>query len=538
MPELKTWNVEDEKFWESTGKSIASRNLWISIPNLLCGFAVWVYWGIITVQMLNLGFPFKQSELFTLTAIAGLTGATLRIPSTFFIRIAGGRNTIFFTTALLIIPALGAGFALQSKETPLWVFQILAFLSGIGGGNFASSMSNISFFYPKRMQGLALGLNAGLGNAGVTTMQVLVPLVMTFALLGAFGGDPMVLKQTSGTLIGKIPAGTQTWIQNAGFVWVVILVPLVIAAWFGMHNIRTEEVTPKIAGGVLGSFALITVMLLVGFVAAAIGLYFILPAPTGLGLPAWTKWFVLVGIIAATVGLLYFVCFFIRDNLKRQYKLFDNKHTWIMSVIYTMTFGSFIGYSAAFALAIKVIFGFQHLMVNGVLTHNTPNANGPSALMYAWMGPFIGAFIRPIGGWISDKVGGARVTQYITILMIVSALGVAYFMKAAYQSATPEVYFVPFFILFLLLFAGSGIGNGSTFRTIAMIFPKEQAGPALGWTSAVAAYGAFVIPQVFGEQINAATPEYALYGFAVFYFICLLLNWWYYVGPKAEFKNP
>ena len=538
MPELKTWNVEDEKFWESTGKSIASRNLWISIPNLLCGFAVWVYWGIITVQMLNLGFPFKQSELFTLTAIAGLTGATLRIPSTFFIRIAGGRNTIFFTTALLIIPALGAGFALQSKETPLWVFQILAFLSGIGGGNFASSMSNISFFYPKRMQGLALGLNAGLGNAGVTTMQVLVPLVMTFALLGAFGGDPMVLQNTSGTLIGKIPAGSQTWIQNAGFVWVVILIPLVIAAWFGMHNIRTEEVTPKIAGGVLGSFALITVMLLVGFVAAAIGLYFILPAPTGLGLPAWTKWFVLAGIIAATVGLLYFVCFFIRDNLKRQYKLFDNKHTWIMSVIYTMTFGSFIGYSAAFALAIKVIFGFQHLMVNGVLTHSTPNANGPSALMYAWMGPFIGAFIRPIGGWISDKVGGARVTQYITILMIASALGVAYFMKAAYQSATPEQYFIPFFILFLLLFAGSGIGNGSTFRTIAMIFPKEQAGPALGWTSAVAAYGAFVIPQVFGEQIKAATPEYALYGFAVFYFICLLLNWWYYVGPKAEFNNP
>ncbi len=538
MPELKTWNVEDEKFWESTGKRIANRNLWISIPNLLCGFAVWVYWGIITVQMLNLGFPFKQSELFTLTAIAGLTGATLRIPSTFFIRIAGGRNTIFFTTALLIIPAIGAGFALQSKDTPLWVFQILAFLSGIGGGNFASSMSNISFFFPRRMQGLALGLNAGLGNAGVTTMQILVPLVMTFALLGAFGGDPMVLKQTSGTLIGKIPAGTQTWIQNAGFVWVVILIPLVIAAWFGMHNIRTEEVTPKIAGGVLGAFARMSAMLLVGFVAAAVGLYFILPAPTGLGLPAWTKWFVIAGVIAATVGLLYYICFFVRDNLKRQYQIFGNKHTWVMSVIYTMTFGSFIGYSAAFALAIKVIFGFQHLAVNGVLTHNTPNANGPSALMYAWMGPFIGAFIRPIGGWIADKVGGARVTQYITILMIASALGVAYFMKAAYQSATPEEYFVPFFILFLLLFAGSGIGNGSTFRTIAMIFPKEQAGPALGWTSAVAAYGAFVIPQVFGEQIKAATPEYALYGFALFYFICLLLNWWYYVGPKAEFKNP
>ena len=538
MADLKTWNVEDEKFWESTGKRVANRNLWISIPSLLCGFAVWLYWGIITVQMLNLGFPFSKSELFTLTAIAGLTGATLRIPSTFFIRIAGGRNTIFFTTSLLIIPALGAGIALQSKETPIWVFQILAFLSGIGGGNFASSMSNISFFFPKRMQGLALGLNAGLGNAGVTTMQILVPLVMTFGMLGALGGDPMVLQNTSGTLIGKIPAGAETWIQNAGFVWVLILIPLAIAGWFGMDNIRTEEVTPEIAGGVIGAFARITAMLLVGFVAAAIGLYFILPAPTGLGLPTWTKWIVLAGVIALTVALLYYVCFFVKDNLRRQYRLFGNKHTWVMSIIYTMTFGSFIGYSAAFALAIKVIFGYQHLVVNGVLTHDTANPNGPSALMYAWMGPFIGALIRPFGGWVSDKVGGARVTQYITILMIASALGVAYFMKSAYQSATPEQYFIPFFILFLLLFAGPGIGNGSTFRTIAMIFPKEQAGPALGWTSAVAAYGAFIIPQVFGEQINAATPQYALYGFAIFYFICLLLNWWYYLGPKAEFKNP
>ncbi|MCW9088846.1 MAG: antiporter, partial [Gammaproteobacteria bacterium] len=206
--------------------------------------------------------------------------------------------------------------------------------------------------------------------------------------------------------------------------------------------------------------------------------------------------------------------------------------------IYTMTFGSFIGYSAGFALAIKVVFGFQHIEVDGVMTHDLANPNGPSALMYAWMGPFIGALIRPVGGWIADKVGGAKVTQIVSIVMIASALGVAYYLKAAYQSATPEEYFVPFFILFLVLFAATGIGNGSTFRSIAMIFPKEQAGPALGWTSAVAAYGAFIIPKVFGEQIKMATPEYALYGFAIFYALCLLLNWWYYLGPKAEVKNP
>jgi len=535
---IKDWNPEDAKFWESTGKSVARRNLWISIPSLLCGFAVWIIWSMVTVQMINAGFPFKPEQLFSLAAIAGLTGATLRIPSSFFIRIAGGRNTIFFTTALLMIPALGIGLALQDKNTPLWVFQVLAFLSGFGGGNFASSMSNISFFFPKRMQGLALGLNAGLGNAGVTTMQILVPLVMTLPLLGSLGGDPMTLVQPSGSLIGKAPAGALTYIQNAGFVWLFLLIPLAVAGWFGMNNIATEEVTPN-PGSPIGAMAKILGLLLIGFLTAAVGLYIILPAPVGLGAPAMAKWFVIAGILAATVFLMKLIPGEIKPNLQRQFKIFGNKHTWVMSVIYTMTFGSFIGYSAAFALAIKVIFGFSHVMgADGVMIHTTVNPNAPSALMYAWMGPFIGALIRPIGGWIADKMGGAKVTQFITIVMVAAALGVAYFMKAAYQSATPEQYFMPFFLLFLALFAASGIGNGSTFRTIAMVFPKEQAGPALGWTSAVAAYGAFVIPQVFGEQIKATTPEYALYGFALFYGVCLLLNWWYYLGPKAEFKNP
>ncbi|WP_435230000.1 antiporter [Pseudopelagicola sp. nBUS_20] len=535
--DLRNWNVEEESYWNSTGKKIATRNLWISIPSLLCGFAVWLYWGIITVQMINLGFAFEKSQLFTLGAIAGLTGATLRIPSTFFIRIAGGRNTIVFTTALLMIPAIGAGYALQDPNTPLWKFQILAFLSGIGGGNFSSSMSNISFFYPKKVQGYALGMNAGLGNFGVTTMQILIPLVMTF---GLFGGESRTLVNTSGTLIGKIPAGTETYIHNAGFVWLIALVPLAIIGWIGMNNIRDEHVSPDIPNPV-GAFGVITGMLVVGFITAAFGLWLMLPATEG-GLPVSgmgvSKWIVLPVVIALTVILLKLIPGAVGENLSRQYKIFGNKHTWAMTVIYTMTFGSFIGYAAAFALAIKVVFGFQHLMVDGVLTHNTANPNGPSALMFAWMGPFIGALIRPVGGMIADKLGGARVTQWISVVMVASALGVAYFLKQAYVSATPEDYFLPFMVLFLILFAMTGIGNGSTFRTIAVVFDKEQAGPVLGWTAAVAAYGAFIIPKVFGEQIKSATPEYALYGFAIFYTVCIAINWWFYLRPGAYVKNP
>jgi NNP family nitrate/nitrite transporter-like MFS transporter len=539
MSDIKEWNVEDEQFWESTGKKVANRNLWISIPSLLCGFAVWLYWGVITVQMLNLGFPFAKSELFTLMAIAGLTGATLRIPSSFFIRLNGGRNTLFFTTALLMIPALGAGIALSDQNTPLWVFQLLALLSGFGGGNFASSMSNISFFFPKKQQGLALGLNAGLGNFGVTTMQILVPLAMTFGLFGALGGDSMVLQNTSGTLIGKIPAGSETWIQNAGFIWLFFLVPLAFAGWFGLNNIRTPDVSPDIPNPIV-SFGIMSGMLLIGLITASVGLWLLLPeSANGSG---WniSKEIVMVLVIGSTVFWLKMLPGAVGTSLTRQYKIFNNHHTWVMSVIYTMTFGSFIGFSAAFPLSIKVIFGYQHLMVDGVMTHSTANPNGPSALMFAWMGPFIGALIRPVGGWVADKVGGALVTQACSVVMTLSAVGVAYYMKAAYQSATPEEYFVQFFLLFLLLFAATGIGNGSTFRSISVIFNKEQAGPVLGWTSAVAAYGAFYIPKVIGEQIKATTPEVALYGFAAFYAVCIGINWWFYLrkGKSTEVECP
>ena len=532
--DLRNYAPDDEAFWASTGKRIANRNLWISIPSLLCGFAVWLYWGIITVQMLNLGFPFEKSELFTLAAIAGLTGATLRIPSTFFIRIAGGRNTIFFTTALLMIPAAGTGWALQDPDTPLWQFQILAFLSGIGGGNFASSMSNISFFFPKKIQGYALGMNAGLGNFGVTTMQILIPLVMTF---GLFGGESLTLVNTSGTLIGKIAAGTETYIHNAGYIWLVFLVPLAVLGWFGMNNIRDEHVSPKIPGP-LGAFSIITFMLVIGLVCAAIGLWLMLPEKVGGSGFGVSKWIVLPIVIALTVGLLKLIPGEIGQNLTRQYRIFGNKHTWAMTVIYTMTFGSFIGYSAAFALTIKVVFGFQHLLVDGAMTHDTVNPNGPSALTYAWMGPFIGALIRPLGGIMADRLGGAKVTQIISIVMVACALALAWILQQAYASATPETLFLPFMVLFLVLFAATGIGNGSTFRTIAVAFNKEQAGPVLGWTSAVAAYGAFIIPKVFGEQMGAGTPEFALYGFAIFYAICIVINWWFYLRANAYIRNP
>jgi len=508
---LTVWNVEDPEFWSAGGgKRVAMRNLWISIPALLCAFAVWLYWSIIVVQMQKLGYAFdpdpgRNKELFyTLAAVAGLTGATLRIPNSFFIALSGGRNVIAVTTALLILPALGVGIALSDPTTPYSTYVVLAALSGLGGGAFASSMSNISFFFPKRMQGLSLGLNAGLGNLGVSVMQVLIPFVMTFSLFGALGGEPQALE-----------AGGQAWIQNAGLVWVPILAILALLAWFGMNNLPQHDIGPA-----LPAIAKMLWLLVLAFGAAALGLWLLLDLHVA-------TWIVLpVTVLTTVLAMRYLSPSAMQANLKRQFAIFGDKHNWIMTWLYTMTFGSFIGFSAAFPKLIQDVFGY--------LPNGDVNPAAPSPFAYAWLGPLVGSLARPIGGWISDKWGGARVTQWDTVIMIAATLGVAWAVKAASASATPEEYFVPFLLLFLLLFITTGIGNGSTFRMVPVIFEKEKAGPVLGWTSAIAAYGAFIIPSIFGSQIKAGTPEYALYGFAAYYGTCIALNWWYYARKNAE----
>ncbi|WP_417861780.1 antiporter [Vreelandella venusta] len=524
--DIEKWDVEDAQFWEQKGKHIANRNLWISIPSLLMGFAVWMMWGMITTQMQNLGFSFTVNQLFSLTALAGLAGATLRIPASFMIRIAGGRNTIFLTTALLMIPAAGTGIALMNPGTPLWVFQALALLSGIGGGNFACSMSNISTFYPSKQQGYALGMNAGLGNFGVTTMQIVIPLVMTVGIFGAIAGSPMELQSASGTLIGRIEAGTDTWIQNAGFIWLVFLIPLAFAGWFGMNNLRT--ITPN-PGSPLAAFSKILGLYGVGMVTAIIGM---------LALGWLNMWIALPLTIVLTLVLLRLIPGDIKPNIQKQFAIFSNKHTWSMTILYILTFGSFIGFSAALPLSINVIFGnMMQATADGTLIR-VANPEAPSALTWAWIGPFVGALIRPLGGWISDKAGGSIVTQIISAIMVVVSVATGYVMMQAYNATDPNQFFWLFLLLFIVLFAASGIGNGSTFRSIGVIFDQQQKGPVLGWTSAVAAYGAFIAPRVMGEQIQAGTPELAMYGFAVFYAICLVINWWFYLRKSAYVKNP
>ncbi|MDP5275310.1 NarK family nitrate/nitrite MFS transporter [Chengkuizengella axinellae] len=423
------WNPEDEQFWESEGKRHARRNLWISVPALLLAFVVWQIWSVVAVRLNDVGFNFTKSELFTLAALPGLTGATLRIFYTFLVGIFGGRNWTVISTASLIIPAIGIGMAVQNPNTSFTTMAILAALCGFGGGNFSSSMSNISFFYPKKSKGAALGINAGIGNLGVSVVQFASPIVITISIFGSLGGTNQTLSD-----------GSPIWIQNAAFVWVIPIILVTIAALFGMDNIPSAK-----------------------------------------------------------------------QSISDQFIIFKRKHTWIMTWLYTMCFGSFIGYSAAFPLLINS--EFADLNVSHL----------------AFIGPLLGAGVRPVGGWISDKLGGARVTFWDIIIMIIATIGVVYFLTLQH--------FTGFLIMFLILFTTTGIANGSTFRMIPFIFPEKEAATVLGFTAAIAAYGAFFIPKIFGWSIDSTgTANTALYFLIAYYAVSLIITWYYYARKNAEVK--
>ena len=452
---IAMWEPETPAFWKSTGRSTAQRNLWISIPALLLAFAVWMVWSVVVVNLPNIGFKYSTNQLFWLTALPGLSGATLRIFYSFMVPIFGGRKWTALSTASLLVPAIGIGFAVQDVNTGYPTMLMLALLCGFGGGNFASSMANISFFYPKAQKGQALGMNAGLGNLGVSVVQFVVPLVITMGLFGALGGEAQSWVKGADS--------KSMWLQNAGFIWVPFIVVATLAAWFGMNDLASAK----------ASFA-------------------------------------------------------------EQAIIFKRKHNWLMCWLYTGTFGSFIGYSAGFPLLIKTQF---------------PEVN---PLDYAFLGPLVGALARVAGGFIADKLGGARVTLWTFVVLIAAVAGVLYFLPQAGTTGN----FNGFFWMFMLLFAGTGVGNASTFRMIPVIFMTErqravagknraaqdqaivdankEGAAVLGFTSAVAAYGAFFIPKSYGTSIAlTGAPHAALWCFIAFYVSCIAVTWWCYARRNA-----
>ena len=440
---ISDWNPEDETFWNSRGKYIARRNLIWSIIAEHIGFSVWLIWSIVATKLPQAGFHYSTEELFQLVALPGLIGSLMRFPYTFAVTTFGGRNWTIFSAAVLFIPTLALAYFVSEPNTPFWLMLLVASTAGLGGGNFASSMANISFFYPDRMKGWALGLNAAGGNIGVSSVQLLTPMLMGIGLINLYQATP----------VGGV------YLQNAGLMWVLPLAVAVFGAVFFMNNLTSAK-----------------------------------------------------------------------SSIRDQLAIVKRKHTWIMSFIYIGTFGSFIGYSAAFPLLIKTQF--------------------PSVTIgIAFLGPLVGSLARPLGGLLADKVGGAIVTFWNFIAMAAATIGVLYFV------GTKD--FLGFLAMFLILFVTTGVGNGSTYRMIPSIFREQslhkargkgdaaravalkaasiESGAALGFIGAIGACGGYLIPSGFGKSIAlTGGPQLALVVYLVFYATCLGLTWWFYLRRSPE----
>jgi len=436
---ISDWEPEDPKFWESKGKFIARRNLIWSIVAEHIGFSVWLIWSIVATKLPAAGFHYTTDQLFQLVAVPGLIGSLMRFPYTFAVTTFGGRNWTIFSAAVLFIPTISLAHFVTQPDTPFWLMLCVAATAGLGGGNFASSMANISFFYPDRMKGWALGLNAAGGNIGVSGVQLLTPILMGVGLISLYQATP-----TAGGI----------YLPNAGLMWIVPLIVAVLGAVFFMNNLTSAKST-----------------------------------------------------------------------FKDQVAIVGRKHTWIMSYIYIGTFGSFIGYSAAFPLLIKTQF--------------------PSVtIAIAFLGPLVGSLSRPLGGLLADKVGGAIVTFWNFIIMGMATIGVMHFVEVKG--------FAGFLAMFLVLFVTTGIGNGSTYRMIPSIFREEnltkakgkgeagraiamqaakiESAAALGFIGAIGACGGYLIPRGFGASIAmTGGPQLALMIYLAFYATCLALTWWYYL---------
>jgi MFS transporter, NNP family, nitrate/nitrite transporter len=437
---ISEWNPEDQKFWDSKGKYLARRNLIWSIAAEHLGFSIWLIWSIVATKLPQVGFHYTTDQLFQLVALPGLVGSLMRFPYTFAVPRFGGRNWTMASAALLFIPTTALAYFVTRPSTPFWVMLAAASTAGLGGGNFASSMANISFFYPDRIKGWALGLNAAGGNIGVSSVQLLTPILIGFGWVNFYLAPPQ----------GK----SGVFLQNAGLMWLPLIAIALGGAYRYMNNLSAA-----------------------------------------------------------------------RSTFTDQLVVARRKHTWVMAWLYIGTFGSFIGYSAAFPLLLKTQFPTVGVGI-------------------AFLGPLVGSIARPLGGWLADRLGGARVTFCNFVAMGAATMGVMYYVDIKS--------FAGFLAMFLVLFVTTGIGNGSTFRMIPSIFREQklrnlksassadraaavksagiESAAVLGFTSAIGACGGYLIPRGFGASIAATGgPHLALEIFLTFYLTCVALTWWHYL---------
>ncbi|WP_104131737.1 MFS transporter [Cryobacterium sp. M91] len=426
-PDLSNWDPENEETWDS---HLAWRTLWITTFSMTLGFAAWYLVSAIAPRLNDIGFDLSTSQLYWLVALPGLAGGLLRLVFMFLPPILGTRILVALSSALLLLPMIGWTLVARDVSTPYWVLLALSFAAGIGGGSFSGFMASTSYFFPKRLAGTTLGLQAGLGNFGIGLIQLLTPWVVGFGLLGTAVLTPE--SDSNGELV---------WLHNGG----LVLIPWVL-------------------------------------LAVALALIFLRKVP-------------------------------IKANFRQQMDIFTVKHTWIMTLIYLMSFGAFSGLAAQMGLIILNVYG------------DFPDA--PNPLAFAFIGPVLGALVRAACGPLCDRFGGAIFTFIGGAGMAVGTLVTVFFL-----TPTSVDEFKGFLTGMIIIFFFSGLANAGTFKQMPMIFPKRQAGGAIGWTAAIAAFGPFIV----GMALTAMSPTTFFIGCTVFCVLCTGLAWFYYARPGAP--NP
>jgi NNP family nitrate/nitrite transporter-like MFS transporter len=433
---IEDWRPEDPQFWESTGKKVARRNLFFSIFSEHIGFSIWSLWSVLVLFLPEPVFGVDPAGKFLLTTLPTALGAFVRLPYTFAVAKFGGRNWTIISAALLLIPTIAIAIVLKPGVS-FTTLLVISCLAGVGGGNFASSMANINAFYPDRLKGRALGLNAGGGNLGVPVVQLVGLLVLATAGVE----HPQLI--------------------------LAVYIPLIVIAAVGaallMDNLATARNQPRA----------------------------------------------------------------MREATRES-------HTWIMSFLYIGTFGSFIGFSFAFG---------QVLQNQFTESFATPLA----AASVTWLGPLLGSLIRPVGGTLADRFGGARITCWNFVAM---ALGAGVVWTAS------QVESLPLFVVgFVLLFVFSGIGNGSTYKMIPAIFRSQaqqsvatggdsraadrkalrMSGALIGIAGAIGAFGGVLVNLAFRQSfLTTGSGDSAYLVFIAFYVVCVAVTWVVYLRPQAR----
>ncbi len=430
---LESWDPEDPASWDSKR---AWRTLSVTTFSLTLGFITWFLVSALAPVLNSIGFALSTSQLYWLAAMPGLAGGALRLVWMFLPPIMGTRKLVWMSTALLLIPLIGWAMAVTNPSTSYTVLLLLAFLAGIGGGVFSGFMPSTSYFFPRSKQGTALGIQAGVGNFGVSIVQFVTPWIVGFSMVGVLGASQHFVDQVKGV-------DKQVWYQNAGWVWVPFVIVAVILAYTLLRSVPVQA-----------------------------------------------------------------------RGVKDQLDIFSNKHTWLMTVLYIITFGTFSGLAAQFALLMKNFYGTDAF-----------GAAAVNPAQYAFWGALVGSVARILAGPVADRVGGGRVT-----LVAVLGIGAAALYTSFQLHPSSIDDFSHFFWGMIAIFFFAGVGNASTFKQMPMIFERRQAGGVIGWTAAIAAFGPFV----FGLMFALGYPELMYWIGTAFCLLGAWITWHFYARPGAE----